>query len=57
MPLKWICIFLSGYLVLFLQGCETAKGFSKDVKTTFQTVSKADDVVKQADAWMQENLW
>lgn len=57
MPAQWIRICLSAYLVLFLQGCETAKGFSRDVKTAWQTVSKADDWVKHADQWMQENLW
>lgn len=37
-------------LVLFLQGCETAKGFQQDVKNTWGNLSKMD-------SWMKENMW
>ncbi len=48
MRLTWFVVM--GALFLCLQGCETAKGFQKDVKTTWGTLSKADD-------WIRENMW
>lgn len=36
--------------LIFLSGCETAKGFVQDTKNTWQNVQKAD-------GWMKKNLW
>ena len=44
-------------LMLAGAGCETAKGFGRDVKNTAENIPKAWQSLKQADDWMQENMW
>jgi predicted small secreted protein len=36
--------------VLGLYGCETAKGFGKDVHNTWENISRTDK-------WFQKNAW
>ncbi len=47
--------------VIFLSGCETAKGLGRDLASVPENVStdarNAWDWLKGTDKWMQENLW
>ena len=42
-------------LLLSVNGCETAKGFKKDVQNTWQNVT--DQSENGFDAWFKEHLW
>lgn len=46
------CIFAIAILFIFvcLTGCETFKGFKKDVSNVY-------DKAKEGDDWFQENYW
>jgi len=46
---KWMMVIVVG-LFLVSAGCETAKGFQKDVSGLWGNAKKLDD-------WWKENLW
>ena len=47
---KIFLVFLLAVLALTTSGCQAAKGIGDDVYNTWQ-------MLKKADAWMQENYW
>ncbi|HOW35358.1 MAG TPA: hypothetical protein PL155_02955 [Candidatus Omnitrophota bacterium] len=49
MSLKWLCVCLVS-LMLFVSGCETAKGFGRDVTNTWHGAQNLDE-------WVKEHLW
>ena len=55
--MKVISLLLICFVVTVLTGCETAKGFSKDVDNTVHNVASQDGWLMKTDAWMREHMW
>ena len=43
--------------VLCLVGCETAKGFKRDVENTINYSQRKDSWLYKADQWVREHMW
>jgi hypothetical protein len=52
MRLTWF--FAMGALLLCLQGCETAKGFTGGLQGD---VKNMWDTLFETDGWLRENMW
>ncbi len=48
--MRKLSVFLVILMLCALGGCETAKGFKKDMSNTWENLKGADD-------WVKENLW
>lgn len=62
MRLNWIVIAAIVFsMSMSLAGCETMKGaahgFGQDVENTPKYAKGIWDKLKEADAWVQKNLW
>ena len=59
--LKKICVFILLAGVVFLSGCETARGVSYGVARTAEGIGKDSvsfwKLLWSADSWMKEHLW
>ena len=56
MPIRtfsWVFIAM----VIFMQGCETAKGAKKHIENTWHNVADESGAIQKADKWLQENAW
>ena len=53
---KYVVVFVV-VIFLGLQGCETAKGFKKDIDNTFGFFSGKKSKIEKVDDWIQENMW
>ena len=54
---KALALFILSLFLFMLQGCETMKGAASGMKKDWVAVEKAWGKLKEADAWMQKNLW
>ena len=50
MPKKTMLFFITGLIIICAQGCETTRASSQGTATLM-------DKIRQADAWVTENLW
>ncbi len=50
-------IFLICVLSFISVGCNTAKGFKKDVTCVVQGATAKDGWLKKSDDWVRENMW
>jgi predicted small secreted protein len=54
---KALALFVFSVFLFMLAGCETMKGAASGMKKDWVGVQNAWGKLKDADAWMQKNLW
>jgi len=54
---KALALFILALFLFMLQGCETMKGAASGMQKDWVGVQNAWGKLKDADAWMQKNLW
>ncbi len=54
---KAFSLFIVSSLIIILGGCETLKGAAGGAKKDWVGVQNAWNHAREADAWVQKNLW
>lgn len=56
-PKRFFSFLILMFFVITALGCETAKGFTQDVKNTWSNLAGPGTQIQKADNWIKENLW